>query len=47
MWQAALIVFCMFAAILGMLFFSLVAGLAAADRARVRVVRQRSGGFRR
>ncbi len=37
MWQAVLFILSMFAAIVGMLFIALVAGLAAADRARVRV----------
>ena len=41
--QAALIVFIAFVALLGMLFVSLVAGLATVDRGRVPVASRRPG----
>ncbi len=47
MWLAILFVIVMFAAIVGMLFVALVTGLAAADRARVRVSARHPHGARR
>ncbi|MHB8645007.1 MAG: hypothetical protein ACYDAR_04370 [Thermomicrobiales bacterium] len=47
MLQATVMLLCMFIALLAMLFVALVAGAAAADRARMPVDQRRSGNLRR
>ncbi len=45
--QAALVIFFSFGALLALLFVALVAGVAAADRARVPVMQRRATDVRR
>lgn len=47
MLQATVMMFVVFIALLAMLFVALVAGAAAADRARVPATHRRTGGRRR
>ena len=47
MLQATVILFGVFLALLGMLFVALIAGAAAADRARVPATARRATGVRR